>query len=106
MTVPARAIRILLVRSWLHGVEPLRAALYAAGVVATFIRTDIEPALHAALTRGGIDLVILDPAIEGLSRETVVALCKQLRPSVPLIVLGEVDDLGEIVRSALGLLVN
>jgi hypothetical protein len=101
-----KPVRILLVRSWLHRLDPVRAVLRAAGFAPTFIRTDIEPAVHAALTRGGIDLVIFDPALDGLSRETVEAHCKELRPLVPLLLLGKLDDLAERVRCALHKTVN
>ncbi len=94
-------LRIVLVRSWLHKLEPIRAALRAAGFAPTFLRIDIEPALHAALTRGDLDLVIYDPELEGLSGPTVAARCKAVRPGVPCIAIGELDDLGARIAAVL-----
>jgi DNA-binding response OmpR family regulator len=106
--MPARGtpIKILLVRSWLHKLAPVRRALQEAGFAPTFIRTDIEPALNAALTRGGIDLVIFDPTLDGLSRETVLARCRELRPSLQVLALGDLGDLGARVRTAMLQLAN
>jgi len=46
-------INVLLIRSWIHPLAPLRAALHDAAIDARFTRIDIEPALNAALARGG-----------------------------------------------------
>lgn len=101
MPAPGMRIRIVLVRSWLHKLEPVRAAVRAAGLAPTFLRVDIEPALHAALTRGDVDLVIYDPTLEGLSRAIVEARCKKLRPGLPCIALGKLDDLGARINAVL-----
>lgn len=94
-------IEILLVRSWLHPLEPIRSSLRAARFAPRFHRVDIEPALHAALTRDGYDVVILDPGTTGLTHELVQARITELRPGTPLLLLGDVADLGGRIAAVL-----
>ena len=101
MTSKELPIRILLVRSWLHRLEPIRTALRAAGFSPSFVRVDIEPALHAALTRGGFDVVIIDSTLRRITREVVRARIGELRPGTPLVVLGSLHDLGARIAAVL-----
>jgi hypothetical protein len=101
MPEPGIRIRIALVRSWLRKLEPVRAALRSAGLAPTFVRVDIEPALNAVLTRGEIDVVIYDPEIDGLSRAVVEARCKELRPGLPCLPIGKLEDLGARVTAVI-----
>ncbi len=101
--MPGQALHIdiLLVRSWLHPLEPIRSTLRTAGFAPRFHRVDIEPALHAALTRGGYDVVIVDPHTAVLSRQIVQARIDELRPGTPLVLLGELSDLGARIAAVL-----
>jgi len=94
-------VKVLLIRPWIHSVAPLRAALQRVGFSARFTRVDIEPALHAAVERGGFDVVIVDPATPGLSRSTVEACLRDHRLWLPVVELDGVSDLGEQVKHAL-----
>ena len=79
----------------------MRSALHDAGFWPTFHRVDMEPALNAALTRGGFDIVIYDPATSGLSRGMVQACIDTLRPGIPLILLGDLATLGSQIAAVL-----
>nr|HEX4319214.1 hypothetical protein [Kofleriaceae bacterium] len=93
-------VRILLVRSWAHPIAPLRTALAAAGLRARFVRVDIEPAVNAALGRGGFDVIVFD-AGAGLSRATLDACIRDHETETPVIELGLVDDLAARITAAL-----
>lgn len=95
------AIRILLIRPWTEPLAPLRIALERAAIAARFHRVDIEPALNAALYRGGYDLVVLDPRTPAISLELVEACMKANRRSVPIVTLGDPSTLGDAIRNAL-----
>lgn len=97
----ALPVEILVVRPWPDSLDPIRSALFAAGFSPTFHLVDIEPALHAALTRGGFDIVIYDPATTGVSRATVQACIDMLRPGTPLVVLRDLADLGSQLAAVL-----
>lgn len=95
------AIRILLIRPWTAPLAPLRIALDQAAMTARFHRVDIEPALNAALHRGGFDVVVLDPATTGISIEIVEACMKANRRSVPIVTLSDPSTLADAIRDAL-----
>lgn len=101
MTGKPLHIEILLIRSWLHPLEPIRSTLRSAGFAPRFHRVDHEPALHAALTRGDYDVVILDPETTGLTRELVQARITELSKGTPLVPLGGLPDLGARVAAVL-----
>lgn len=94
-------LRVLLIRAWIHKLEPIRTTLRAAGMDPRFTRVDIEPALNAALTRGGFDIAIFDPRTPGLTRELVEARLKEHRRYLPIIVLGDLSTLAEHVGAAI-----
>jgi DNA-binding response OmpR family regulator len=101
MTSPTSMVKVLLIRPWIHSLAPLRASLRSAGLEARFTRVDIEPALNAALARGGFDVAIVDPATPGLSHATIEARLREHRAEIPVIVLEDVVSLGDQVKNAL-----
>ena len=94
-------MKVLLIRSWTHPLEPLRAALRATGLDPRFARVDIEPGLNAALSRGGFDVVIHDPTTPGLTRPQIEACMRVHRIDAPIVELGDIADLAERIDVAL-----
>jgi DNA-binding NtrC family response regulator len=101
MASPTSMVQLLLIRPWIHSLAPLRASLRRAGFEARFTRVDIEPALHAALVRGGYDVVVVDPATPGLPHSTIESCLRDHRADLPIIVLEDIESLGERVKAAL-----
>ena len=95
------AIRILLIRPWTAPLGPLRIALERAGMTARFHRVDIEPALNAALHRGGYDVVVLDPKTTAISLAVVEACMKANRRPLPIVTLSDPTTIADAIRSAL-----
>lgn len=95
------AIRILLIRPWTEPLAPLRIALDQAAIAARIHRVDIEPALNAALNRGGYDVVVLDPRTPAISVEVIEACMKANRRSFPIVTLGDPSTLGDAIRNAI-----
>lgn len=95
------AIRILLIRPWTEPLAPLRTALEAAELPVRFHRVDIEPALNAALLRGGYAVIVFDPGTPGISREMIEARLKANRRTIPIVTLGDARTLAEAIRQAL-----
>lgn len=79
-----RLLRILWVRSWCESLQPLRDALGDLGYRALFTRTDIEPALHAAISRRDFEIAIVDREC-GISRELVEIWFREHRVVAPLL---------------------
>jgi DNA-binding NtrC family response regulator len=94
-------MKILLVRPWIHPLAPMREALRRAGIQARFTRVDIEPALNAALARGGYDVVIFDPTIPGVSALVLEARMREHRIDIPVVEIGDLEDLVERIANAL-----
>jgi hypothetical protein len=101
MASPTSTVHVLLIRPWIHSLAPLRASLRRAGYEARFTRIDIEPALSAALGRGGYDVAVVDPATPGLTRATIEGCLRDHRADFPIIVLEDIESLGEHVKAAL-----
>ena len=101
MASPTSMVQVLLLRPWIHSLAPLRASLRRVGFEARFTRVDIEPALHAALARGGYDVAVVDPATPGLTRSTIEACLREHRADFPILILEDIEWLGEHVRAAL-----
>ena len=99
-------LHVLLIRAWIHRLEPVRAALHDAGFDVEVTRIDIEPALHAALTRRAFDLVIHDPRVVGLPHELVETRLRMHRHATPIVTLRSLDALGEAVIHAFSHLRN
>ena len=95
------AIRILLIRPWTEPLAPLRSALTKADLPARFHRVDIEPALNAALDRGGYDVIIFDARTPGITRETIESRVKANRRTIPIVTLGDARTLADDIRQAL-----
>lgn len=77
-----------------------------SGFDAEITRIDIEPALHAALSRRAFDLVIHDPRVAGLSHDTVEARLRAHRHATPIVTLRSLATLGEAVIRAFASLRN
>jgi len=101
MATTDSTVKVLLIRPWIHSLAPVRAALRSAGIEARFTRVDIEPALHAALARGGFDVAIVDPATPGLMPSSIDACLREHRVTLPVLELGDVADLGARIKRAL-----
>lgn len=103
---PCPVLHVLLIREWIHSVEPVRLALHAAGLDARITRVDLEPALHAALARGAFDLVLHDPQVAALPRDIVEAKLRARHEVAPIVTLRSLRDLATDVLHALELLRN
>jgi hypothetical protein len=101
MASPNSMVQVLLIRPWIHSLAPLRTSLRRAGFEARFTRVDIEPALHAALARGGYDVAVVDPATPGLTQSTIEGCLRDHRAAFPILVLEDIETLGEQVKAAL-----
>lgn len=101
MASPNSMVQVLLIRPWIHSLAPLRASLRRAGLEGRFTRVDIEPALHAALARGGYDVAVVDPATPGLTHSTIEGSLRDHRADFPIIVLEDIESLGVRVKAAL-----
>jgi hypothetical protein len=100
------AIRILLIRPWTEPLAPIRAALEDAELAARFHRVDIEPALNAALSRGGYAVIVFDPRTPGITIEMIEARLRDHRRAVPVVTLGDTRTLADDIRQALRSHVN
>lgn len=94
-------IRILLIRPWTAPLAPLRLALERAAMTGRFHRVDIEPALNAALHRGGYDVVVLDPRTPAITLDVVEACMKANRRAFPIVTLSDPSTFADEIRSAL-----
>lgn len=102
----AAQFHVLLIRAWIRSVEPVRAALQRVGLDVHISRVDLEPALHAALTRRAFDLILHDPDVPGLSRELVELRLREHRHAAPLVSISGFAQLGIAVLDALARLKN
>lgn len=84
MPTLARPLRILWIKSWAQPTQALRDALGDAGYRAILTRADIEPAVHAAITRRDFELAIVD-GDAGIARELVEAWFREHRIFAPVI---------------------
>lgn len=94
-------VKVLLIRPWIHSLAPLRASFHAAGLEVRFTRVDIEPALNAALARGGFDVAVVDLATPALAEVTIEQRLREHRADLPIVVLEDIPSLGEHVKAAL-----
>lgn len=101
MAQASEPVRILLIRSWTQPLAPLRAVLREHGITAHFFRVDIEPALNAALSRGGYHVIVYDPQTQGITRDTLDARLRDHKCSVAVIELGRHDDLPDAIARVL-----
>jgi hypothetical protein len=101
MASPTSTVQVLLIRPWIHSLTPLRDSLRGVGFEARFTRVDFEPALRAALGRGGYDVAVVDPATPGLTHATIQRCLRDHRADFPIIVLEDIESLGVRVKAAL-----
>jgi hypothetical protein len=99
-------LHVLLIRPWTHRVDPVRAALHGTGFELHITRVDIEPALHAALSRRRFDLVIHDPSVPGITRDLIEAHLRERRHATPIVTLGDLAALADAVRLAIAAVLN
>jgi hypothetical protein len=101
--VPARdpRLQILIIRSWIEELRPIRDALRAGGLSVDLTSVDFEAALDAALSRGGFAAVIYDPATPALPRDLVIACMRANKCELPIIVLEDVASLAARVQTAI-----
>jgi DNA-binding NtrC family response regulator len=89
----AEPLRILSLEDDPNDAELIQELLRADGIPCDLSRVDSQPAFHASLEQGGIDLILADytlPAFDGLS---ALRLAATLRPEVPFIfVTGTLGD--------------
>jgi hypothetical protein len=97
MAATTSQVRILLIRPWIRPLAPIRAALRDAALDARILRVDLEPALNAALARGGFDIIVFDPLTKELPRPVVQA---RLTPDLEPVVLAN-DGLAAQIAAAL-----
>lgn len=97
---------MLLIQSWLVPGAEIRETLRAAGYQPHLYRVDFEPALVAALQRGGFHIVVLDSQSTGLTRPAVLALMAEHNVALPLVDLVPGRSLCDDVRIALSALRN
>lgn len=106
MAAARTRLRILLVRPWTEPLAPLRAELRGAGIDATLVRIDFEPALNAAILRDHFDAVIYDPLTSGITRELVQARLREHRRAAPVVVLESLSTIAGALERALAELRN
>jgi hypothetical protein len=94
-------VRALLVRSWVHETEPVRASIRAAGFELELTRVDHEAALDAALSQRGFDVAVYDPATPGVSLETLRARLREHDAKLALVVIERIASIGDDVLRAL-----
>lgn len=102
MSVVPTVVRILVIRPWTIAETPLRAALQRAGMAVEITRVDIEPAVNAALSRRGFDVIVLDPKTPTVSREDVEDCLRAQRLWIPIVELRAVESLADDIQHALG----
>ena len=92
---------MLLVQPWTEDASPIEAALSAGDLDAVIRRADFEAALHAALAREYIDVIVLDLDTPGMTEEVVRRACSAFDVDVPIVTLGSVATLAAAVRAVL-----
>jgi DNA-binding response OmpR family regulator len=101
MDVTATPVRILVIRSWIEPLAPIRAAMREAAIDAHITRVDIEPALNAALSRSRFDIVLFDPSTPDLSLDIVEARLRDHRVIAPIVTLSSLDKLADALQAGL-----
>lgn len=94
-------VRILLIRPWTEPLAPLRAALRDADITARIARVDIEPALDAALSRGGYDVIVFDPSTKDLTLDIIESRLREHRRMTPIVTLTGLERLAAAIKAAL-----
>lgn len=106
MTASSEKVRILLIRPWTEPLGPFRDALRDAGINASVVRVDIEPALNAVLSRIAFTIVVFDPVTPKLTREVVEERMREHRRTASIIAFDRFDVVVDAIRRALADLAN
>lgn len=96
-----REIVVLLVQPWTEDAKPIEAALREGNLVAAIRRADFEAAVHAALARESIDVIVLDRDTPGLTEDVVRRACAAFDLDVPIVTLDSLATLADAVRAVL-----
>ena len=96
-----KAVRVLLIQSWIIRSAEVRDALRSNGYEPQVYRVDFEPALAAALPRGSYDVIVLDTRSTGIARTHVETLMREHAVRTPLVEIIPGRSLGEDVSAAL-----
>jgi hypothetical protein len=99
--MPAKALRVLLIQSWIIGGAEVRDALRSNGYEPLVYRVDFESALAAALPRGVYDVIVLDCRSTGIARSHVETLMRDHGVRAPLVEIMPGRPLGDDVTAAL-----
>lgn len=90
-----------MVRTWTEPLGPLRAALRDADLDVRLHVVDIEPALNAALARGGFHAILYGHGTAGITLDVVEALMREHRRTLPVVQITCIDETVEHLRDAL-----
>jgi len=101
-----KALRILLIRPWTEPIAPLRSALRDCGIDTRITRVDIEPALHAALSRTSFDVILFDPNTRDITREIVDERLRERERRTPVVTYTTLDVVIEQLRHAIAARLN
>lgn len=85
---------------WTADTERLRTSLCAAGLGVRLTRVDFPAALHAALSWGTFDLILLDPETPAITHELLSNALRERGLSTSIVVLNH-DDIGTVVSAQL-----
>lgn len=97
----AEPVRVLLIQSWVIPGTAIRAALRDGGFEPRMFRADHEPAVSAALPRGGYDVILLHTPSTGITRATLHRMMREHGARIPVLELGDLADLASAIRAAL-----
>jgi DNA-binding NtrC family response regulator len=86
----SRALRIVLVEDDADDAELVRTHLDDAGLRVDLERVESSPTLRAAITRGGVDLVLADYSLPRFDGVAVLELVRELRPDIPVVMISGV----------------
>jgi len=86
--------RLLLICSWVHRSAEIHRALEQVGIYASLVRVDVEPALRAALVRGGYAAVVFVSDTPGLQRDLVETHILLHALDTPLVVVECISAIG------------
>ena len=88
----SRPIRIVLVEDDADDAELMRVRFAEAGLRVELERVESSPTFRAALTRGGVDLVMADYSLPRFDGVAVLELVRELRPDIPVVLISGVID--------------
>lgn len=96
-----RSIVVLLVQPWTEDAGPVETALRARNLDPVIRRADFEAAVHAALAREYIDVIVLDPGTPGMTEDGLRRACAAMDLDVPVVTLDSLATVADAVRAVL-----